>query len=137
MFCQLTRLCPRLPRVPLHRHHFMGRGELPEPCGAGGAAVAAGEPVPGLRGLDGVSLRRREDARRGARLRLSWDGGAPPSSGDMVPIQDCLEELADDVVVRRNSTVLPDIAVQRGFAAVRVGHCPEKAFFEGGTFSVL
>ena len=121
MFCQLTRLCPRLPRVPLHRHHFLGRGELPGPRRAGGAAVAAGEPVPGLRGVHGVSLRRREGPRRGAHQRLSRDGGASASTGDLGPIQDCLEELADDIVVRRDSPVLPDTAVQRGFAAVRVG----------------
>ena len=75
---QLTRLYPRLPRVPLHRHHLLGRGQLLGPRRTGDAALAAGEPVSRLRGLDGVALRRREGPRRRAHLQLLQGGRSSP-----------------------------------------------------------
>ena len=60
---QLTRLYPRLPRVPVHCDLFLGRRELLGPRRAGDAALAAREPVPGLLSVDGVALRSRESPR--------------------------------------------------------------------------
>ena len=76
---QLARLCPRFPRVPVRRDNILGRRELPGPRRAGSAALAAGEPVPRLCGVDGVALRRREGPPRRADLQLRRDGSGRSS----------------------------------------------------------